>query len=215
MTAKEENHVSDSYNEGAEKYCAHWSVPHKFTKVDRQKFCELLLKNARILEVGCGPGNDAAYFVKKGFKVVGIDLSYKMVTLAKAREMRANFYEMDMRDLTFDDDSFNGIWASFSFLHIKEVDAEKTLQQIKRVLRSGGYLCLLVHTNKITTYKKTEISGLFDNNGKPMSTYVQEWNQDDILGLLQKVGFESCIIRPFNREGGLYPLLSVIAKITK
>lgn len=215
MTSNEEKHISDSYDAGAKKYCEYWSVPHAFTEVDRQKFCELLSSKSRILDIGCGPGNDTTYFVEKGFNVVGIDLSKEMIGLASERETRARFFEMDMRHLSFDDDSFDGIWASFSFLHIKESDVEDTLQQFKRVLRNGGHLCLLIHTNEVTSYKRTQISGLFEDDGTPMNTYVQEWNQEDLLELLRKVGFEPCIIRPFNRKGGLYPLLSITAKVIK
>lgn len=215
MSPKEEKHISDSYNTGAKKYCEHWSVPHAFTEVDRQKFCELLPPKGRILDVGCGPGNDTTYFIEKGFSVVGIDLSKEMVSLASGREARAKFLEMDMRHPTFDDNSFDGIWASFSFLHVKQADAEKTLRQFKRVLSNSGYLCLLVHTNETTIYKRTQISGLFESNGNPMSTYVQEWKQEDLLGLLRKAGFELCTVRPFNRQGGLYPLLSIITKVIK
>lgn len=215
MSPKEEKHISDSYNAGAKKYCEHWSVPHAFTEVDRQKFCELLPPKSRILDIGCGPGNDVTYFVEKGFSVTGIDLSEEMIRLASERETRAKLFEMDMRHPSFDDDSFDGIWASFSFLHIKESDAEETLQQFKLILCDRGYLCLLVHTNEVTAYKKTQISGLFEDDGKPMSTYVQEWKQEDLLELLRKAGFELCTVRPFNRQGGLYPLLSIIAKVIK
>jgi ubiquinone/menaquinone biosynthesis C-methylase UbiE len=215
MSQKEEKHISDSYNTGAKRYCEHWSIPHTFTEVDRQKFCGFLPPKGRILDIGCGPGNDTTYFIEKGYDVTGVDLSEEMVRLASERETRAKFLEMDMRHLSFDDNSFDGIWASFSFLHVKESDAEGTLQQFKRVLCNGGYLCLLVHTNEKTTYKKTQISGLVESNGKPMSTYVQEWKQKELLGLLKKVGFDPCIVRPFNRQGGLYPLLSIIAKVMK
>ncbi len=210
-----EKHISDSYDTGAKRYCEYWSAPHDFTEIDRAKFCAFLPPNGRILDVGSGPGNDTTYFIEKGFSVVGIDISKEMVSLAAGREARAKFHEMDMRHLTFNDGSFDGVWASFSFLHVKQAYATKTLQQFKRVLCNSGYLCLLIHTNKTTTYKKTQISGLFDGNGRPMSTYVQEWKLEDLLELLTNAGFEPCIVRPFDRKGGLYPLLSIIAKVKK
>lgn len=215
MTSKEDKHISDSYNTGAKKYYENWCRLHDFTEADRCKFCELLPPGSQVLDIGCGPGNDTTYFVENGFDVVGIDLSKEMIGIASGRETRAVFYEMDMRRLTFGNNSFDGIWVSFSFLHVKKSDAHKTLQQFKRVLRNGGYICLLIHTNVTTAYKKTQISGLFEDDGKPISTYVQEWKQEDVLELLEKTGFEPCIVRPFTRKGGSYPLLSIIAKVVK
>lgn len=215
MASREEKHISDSYNTGAKKYCEHWSVPHTFTEMDRNNFCALLPQNSKILDVGCGPGNDTTFFVEKGFNVLGVDLSKEMVRCATTRETRAKFAEMDMRHLTFEDNYFEGVWASFSFLHVKKSDAKETLQQFKRVLCQNGHLCLLVHTSKTSTYRQAPISGLFDDSGGSASTYVQERKQEDLLALLDEGGFEPRIVRPFGREGGAYPLLSIIAKAMK
>lgn len=215
MKIDSEREICRSYDEGAEGYAMYWNVPHVFTEADRCNFCNLLPKHGRILDVGCGPGNDSAYFIERGFEVVGIDLSGKMVLIASRRESRAKFEVMDMRSLAFEDNSFDGVWASFSFLHVKQSDGERTLGQFKRVLKNDGYLCLLVHTNETTNYRKTLISGLFDGNGNPMSTYIQEWKKEDLLETLKESDFDVCSVRSFNRAGGLYPLLCVMATVTK
>ena len=47
------------------------------------KFLSLLPKKARILDVGCGPGNFTKYFLEKDFIAKGIDLSTEMIKIAR------------------------------------------------------------------------------------------------------------------------------------
>ena len=44
---------------------------------------------------------------------------------------------------------------------------------------------------------------------------LQEWRKEDLLDILDETGFKPHIVRPFEREGGLYPLLSIIARVMK
>jgi hypothetical protein len=52
---------------------------------------------------------------------------------------------------------------------------------------------------------KTPISGM------ERYTYVQEWIQTDIEALVRASGFKIIVSRPFERKGGRYPLLSILA----
>jgi len=215
MPSKEEKHIRDSYNRGVKAYATKWNKPHDFTDVYRQNFVAFLPEKCRVLDIGCGPGHDTSYFADKGFHVTGIDMSEEMVALATRREPRANFKVMDMRELSFKDNSFDGVWVSFAFLHIKRADAKPTLEEFHRILRENGHLCILVHTNVTTGYNLREISGLQDDEGNPISTYVQEWKQEDLERTLNEANFDVVKADPFTREGGLYPLLCIIAKARK
>ena len=42
-------------------------------------------------------------------------------------------------------------------------------------------------------------------------TYVQEWLQTDIEAAAGEAGFTVITCRPFERTGGSYPLLSIVA----
>ena len=135
-----------------------------------------------------------------------------MISHARGREPRADFHRTDMRKLEFEDGTFCGIWASFAFLHIKISDAKAVLSEFHRVLREEGKICLLLHTNAKTSFKMREISGLKNSKGTQLSTYVQEWNQDDLMELLGNSDFEIIKAEPFTRKGGSYPLLCVIGR---
>ena len=213
IPSKDSDHIKSSYAEHAKSYADYWSVPFSFTEVDRRMFESLMPPNGSILDLGCGPGNDAVYFTKRGFSVIGIDLSEPLLEIAARRAPEARFMPMDMAHLDFDDGSFEGVWASFSFLHIKSNDAKAVLTGFRRVLRKSGLLFLGLHTHETTRWRNTVISGLFKKDGQPVTTYVQEWNQVEIVKLLEALDFKIVRSRSFLRKGGLYPLLSIISSI--
>ena len=94
----------------------------------------------QILDIGCGPGWESATFGKRGFDVTAIDITPAL--LAATGEVAPNVARarMDMRTLGFADDSFDGMWACASFLHVPHADALETLREFRRVLRPGGVL---------------------------------------------------------------------------
>jgi len=100
------------------------------------------LKGKKILDVGCGHGRDARYLSERGFEVVGIDLSRNLLKIARRMAPKAKFLLMDMRDLKFGDEEFDGIWSCASFLHIPKREALETLREFRRVLKPGGLLYL-------------------------------------------------------------------------
>lgn len=96
------------------------------------------LSGKRILDVGCGPGRDSRYFVDQGYVVTGLDLSAELLRIAREAVPEAAFVEADMLAMPFDNDSFDGVWASASLLHLTHNDIVIALQEIYRVLVPGG-----------------------------------------------------------------------------
>lgn len=93
------------------------------------------------LEIGCGNGEVAKYIAKtyRG-SVTGIDVDPEQVKIARKNDdniPHLKFVEADSTDLPFKDDSFDVV-LSFGVLH--HIDNWKgALEEIKRVLKSGGY----------------------------------------------------------------------------
>lgn len=104
------------------------------------KFLEKLPSGAKILDVGSGPGQFAKHMTAKGFEVVGIDFSDEMVKIAKEKVPEVNFQQMDMRHLDFPDNSFDGLFAAYSLIHIPSEEVVSTLKGFHRILKAGGYL---------------------------------------------------------------------------
>jgi SAM-dependent methyltransferase len=199
-------HIERSYDQGSDDYSGHFRKPHEFIESDRQEFIRQLPVGARILDCGCGPGMDTEKFFQLGYQVTAIDLSERFVRLAKARVPDASVRKMDMKFLEFPPGSFDGLWASFSLLHIRVTDVDQTLSGFNQVLRPGGLFFAAVHRGPKTQWVKTRISGM------ERDTYVQEWVQAEIESTVQSAGFTILRSRPFVRTGGRYPLLSILAR---
>lgn len=109
-----------------------------------ERFVQLLPKRARVLDVGCGPGWEARRFARAGFRVTGIDISPKLIALAKRRVPRGRFIVGDMRSLPFAAGVFDGICAKASLLHLQRREVSRVLESFHRVLTRGGLLLIAV-----------------------------------------------------------------------
>lgn len=198
-------HIEETYDDGSQDYGQYFKNPHEFIEEDRQQFIARLPAGSKILDCGCGPGMDTERFSLLGYDVTAIDLSERFVKLARKRAPNAIVQKMDMRYLAFPEAAFDGVWASFSLLHIRASEIEKTLSGFKSVLRDGGLFFAALHRGSKTKWVKTTISGM------ERDTYVQEWLQTDIEAVVRGSGFEIIGSRPFERKGGRYPLLSILA----
>lgn len=140
------------------------------------------LPGEKVLDIGCGPGRDAKYFSDKGLDVTGIDLTANFVKIASKNAPRAKFLKMDMRKLTFPEETFDGIWACASFLHVPKEDARQTLLGFRRVLKTGSLLYISVKEGKDEKIlKKDEYKGRV----KFFSFYKQE----DFTDLVESCNF--------------------------
>jgi len=104
-----------------------------------QKFSSLLGPGSTILDVGCGSGIKAKYFIERGFRVAGIDLSEKMIEIAQREVPQGNFKVMDMYDISELTESFDNIFMVAALLHIKKEKAPNVLSAFASKLRPGGY----------------------------------------------------------------------------
>ncbi len=126
----------DWINFGSEKRWASW----------KNRFFSHMV-DCRILFLAVGTGNDFQNF-PVGKTIVGIDISPIMLEKAVAR---ANKYqgeielkEMDVRELTFPDETFDQVFTSCTFCSVP--DPVDGLIELKRVLKPGGDLRMFEHT---------------------------------------------------------------------
>jgi ubiquinone/menaquinone biosynthesis C-methylase UbiE len=86
---------------------------YTFTKGTKQEISFLLEllqlpEGARVLDVGCGPGRHAIELAKAGLAVTGVDVSRRFLEIAAANArsagVKASFFEVDARQMPFDDE---------------------------------------------------------------------------------------------------------------
>ncbi len=103
-------------------------------------------KGARILDLACGPGVHAISLAKRGYDVVGLDLSPMMLQLAKEfsakSEQPIQLVKGDMRDLDLEN-AFDGIYCwSTSFGFFEPDENLSVLMRVGRAIKPGGRFVL-------------------------------------------------------------------------
>ncbi|MDH3691457.1 MAG: class I SAM-dependent methyltransferase, partial [Gammaproteobacteria bacterium] len=109
---------------------------------DFKTFSSLLKAPAIVLDIGSGPGIEAAQLKKIGFEVVCVDLSLSMLTVGAA-EYPALRVQADMRSLPISQ-VVGGIWAAASLHHLERQHVPNTLKEFSNTLVAGGILYLCV-----------------------------------------------------------------------
>ncbi|HEY2353482.1 MAG TPA: methyltransferase domain-containing protein [Gaiellaceae bacterium] len=107
-----------------------------------------------ILDVGCGPGRDMAWFEQRAATVTGIDVSSSMLELAR-RQCVGELIAMDMRELALPDASFDVVWSIASLLHLPKADASLALAEFRRVVKPGGIVVVVVKAGDGERWERT------------------------------------------------------------
>jgi ubiquinone/menaquinone biosynthesis C-methylase UbiE len=95
-----------------------------------------------VVDVGCGPGIDVARLLRRGLRVVGVDLSMGMLESAPG-ELTGRLVQADMRFLPITSGALDGIWCVASLLHVPQTDTTSVLHEFKRTLARAGTLALV------------------------------------------------------------------------
>src|SRR4029079_19838055 len=74
--------------------------------------------NARLLDLGCGGGQDAGNLGRRGYRVVGVDRTKALLSAGRRRYRTLPRVHADLRDLPFHLKSFDAIWAAASLIHL-------------------------------------------------------------------------------------------------
>jgi SAM-dependent methyltransferase len=96
----------------------------------------------RVLDLGCGTGDDALHLAGLGVEVFGIDASAKMVEIARSRDVYAS--SLRIEDLDRLECGFSGALSNFGALNCV-ADLEPVAAQLARLVKSGGpiAICLM------------------------------------------------------------------------
>lgn len=91
-----------------------------------------------LLDAGCGSGRDARAFLERGYRVAAFDASPTLARLASV------YCRLPVRVLRLQEiawcDSFDGIWACASLLHVPASELPGVLGRLAVALKPGGVL---------------------------------------------------------------------------
>src|SRR5579872_2424731 len=91
---------------------------------------------ARVADLGCGSGVFTDLLQWQGYDPVGVDISPKLIALARSKYPGVEFLEGDVEHLPFPDGSLDGVLLSGLVHHLP--DPTRCASEVLRVLKSGG-----------------------------------------------------------------------------
>jgi SAM-dependent methyltransferase len=144
-----------SYDAVADEYVRRISDELRHKPLDRSlldRFANAVRHRGAVCDLGCGPGHVARYLKERGVDVVGYDLSPRMVEAARHLNPEINFHQADMTALDHADESWAGVVAFYSLIHIPPAEIAGTLRGFRRILRPGGLLLLAFHIGDETLH---------------------------------------------------------------
>ena len=99
------------------------STTDEFKKREQSEFLKLLKEEQRrtILEIGCGPGQDAQFFQSQGFQVLAVDNAPTMVKFTTEKGVTAQV--LDCYNLDQIDETFDAVYTLNCLLHIPKKDS--------------------------------------------------------------------------------------------
>ena len=107
------------------------------------------IKGARVLDIGCGLGDNAIFLAKKGFLVTGIDIAQLAIEKGKKRAAKQGV-TVDFRvgdvfrlDDYFEEESFDTVLDSGLFHSLDDEEKLPFAKQVWKVLVNGGKYFLL------------------------------------------------------------------------
>ncbi|MBX4190959.1 class I SAM-dependent methyltransferase [Candidatus Saccharibacteria bacterium] len=100
-------------------------------------------RQSRILELGCGVGRDAMFFVQKGHNVIATDSSETVIKQNRQHftDENADFKILDMQEpLPYESESFDVVYANLSLHYYSDQTTKEIIEEIARVLKAEGIL---------------------------------------------------------------------------
>jgi ubiquinone/menaquinone biosynthesis methyltransferase len=97
----------------------------------------------RALDLACGTGDIATLLAHRGARVIGLDITHRMVQIAQAKPAAAavRFVTGDMMALPFRDGEFDVVTTGYGIRNVPSI--ERAIVEMHRVLKPGGILLSL------------------------------------------------------------------------
>lgn len=183
---KRNSETLNNWNQLAQAY------QDKFMEMDLynatyDQFCEAITKdNARILELGSGPGNITKYILeqKSSYSILATDTAPSMIELGKKNVPKAQFQLLDVRDMLALNQTFDAILGGFVVPYLDSKETKQFIADSFQLLNNNGILYFSCIEKEIS-YSETQTS----SDGK-VTMEVNYHEASYLVDCLQKNNFQ-------------------------
>jgi SAM-dependent methyltransferase len=134
----------DTYDRSASQFADHFqNYVDGVARQEIEKSLELAgnSSKARVVEIGCGAGKDAAELVRRVAWYEGFDPSEELLKTARAHVPTASFVQTDAVSYEYPD-NLDIVFAFASLLHVDKDDFAAVCSKVAKALRPGGIFCM-------------------------------------------------------------------------
>lgn len=138
--------------------------------------------NASVLDLGCGIGIPRAKQLAERFKVTGVDISPENIRYASEHVPNAEFLCADMTQLNLPAESFDGIVAFYSIIHVPREEHQELLKSIHCWLKPGGRF--------VATMGITSVSEEYEDDWLGVPMYWSSYDTPENKRLIEVSGLK-------------------------
>lgn len=147
------------------------------------KYLKKYFKSARVIDIGPGSGLNLSQFDEEGFETFAIDISQKIIDVAKEVSPNTKFIHSDFLSHDFKDLEFEGIFAK-AFIHLfPKKDVDKVFKKIKGLLAPNGimFIATTLHDFSEESYFTKE------DYGKKLKRFRRRWTEEELIESLENI----------------------------
>lgn len=130
-------------------------------------------EQCRLIEIGCGAGNNIWFAAREGFEATGIDMSQSALAHARARlkndALSAKFVDGDFTKLPLENETFDVALSRAAITQTGRSSGRKACDELLRVLKPGGYLYSEIYSTESSTRGAPGPDGTLVDVEGPMS----------------------------------------------
>ena len=193
----------DAYERSAKKCVARWSKRRHRRPPLLAEWLTHLPADARLLDLGCGGGQDADDLDRRGYRVVGVDRTSALLLAGRRRYRSLSLVRADLRSLPFQAMAFDGLWAAASLMHLPKPDARRILADLCKLVRPGGLFAATV------TYG---MKSRLVTDGWVPGRYFARWRKDELARAVRRAGWEIVSLQVVSNQERKGRWINVIAR---
>lgn len=107
-----------------------------------REFAGLLPPGARVLDYGCGTGQELAWLARRGFRAEGVDGTLEFVLRARKLCPQAKVLHARFEAVPLGREAYGGVWCNAALIHVPPEEMAAQLEKLRRALSPGGWLAL-------------------------------------------------------------------------